>query len=465
MYLREIHIRNLKLLRDLRLSFTTPSGEPRMWTVIVGENGLCKTSILQAIALAASGPDRANQLADIPSLPDRRHPDERLEIAASFEFGPLPEGRTRPYPRWGGEPGQPPRFLRSRLVLEPGWKVFVGSSDYGDASARAQTDLDPERSADPGPLREARAVGMPWWFVAGYGVNRRLPKPHGVARPDDPTLSRLDSLFDGAPILGTGFADILQDIGIDPRRYAEMLSDALFRRSRLLPRVRGLELRGRGGVKSAADLVEAHRFELRSGSSTIKLPATWLSHGYQGLISWIADLIGQLLADTSMSGTLVDPSEMSGLVLIDEIDLHLHPSWQAELVPKLKKVFPRMQFVVTTHSPLVLPGFAKDEIVRLGRNRDGDVIARRSGESPALMTGSELYEEFFGIDRLYPTDLGEAVQRYGLLANDPGRSDAEEEEMIALRKKLRAAEVEPEWEPVSRTRTREGRPAKRARGR
>ncbi|AGP34664.1 hypothetical protein BE04_35310 [Sorangium cellulosum] len=471
MYLREIHIRNLKLLRDLRLSFASSSGEPRMWTVIVGENGLCKTSILQAIALAASGPDRANQLADIPSLPDRRHPDEPLDIAASFAFGPLPEGRSRTYPGWGDKLGQPPKFLRSRLSLAPGWKVFVGSSDYGDPSAHPREHLEPARSADPGPLREARAIGAPWWFVAGYGVNRRLPKPHGAARPDDPTLSRLDSLFDGAPILGTGFADILQDLGIEPSRYAEMLSDALFRRSRLLPRVRGLELRRRGAVKSAADLVEAHRFELRSGSSTFTLPATWLSHGYQGLISWIADLIGQIVADTQMLadkskyGTLVDPAEKSGLVLIDEIDLHLHPSWQAELVPKLKKVFPRMQFVVTTHSPLVLPGFAKDEIIRLGRNRDGDVIARKTGESPALMTGSELYEEFFGIDRLYPTDLGEAAQRYGLLANDPGRSDAEEQEMVALREKLRAADVEPEWEPVSRTRVSEKRPARKARGR
>ncbi|WP_437648756.1 hypothetical protein [Sorangium sp. So ce362] len=55
--------------------------------------------------------------------------DEPLDIAASFAFGPLPEGRSRSYPRWGGKPDQPPKFLRSRLFLEPGWKVFVGSSD------------------------------------------------------------------------------------------------------------------------------------------------------------------------------------------------------------------------------------------------------------------------------------------------------------------------------------------------
>jgi hypothetical protein len=113
----------------------------------------------------------------------------------------------------------------------------------------------------------------------------------------------------------------------------------------------------------------------------------------------------------------------------------------------------------------VLPGFAKEEIVRLGRNRDGDVIVRKTGESPALMTGSELYEEFFGIDRLYPTDLGEAVQRYGLLANDPDRSDAEEQEMLGLREKLRAADVEPVWEPVPRATRQEARPAKKGRGR
>src|SRR5262249_3545187 len=163
-----------------------------------------------------------------------------------------------------------------------------------------------------------------------------------------------------------------------------------------------------------------------------------LSHGYQGLISWVADLIGQVFLEAERP---VDLNEMGGLVLIDEIDLHLHPTWQAELVPKLKKIFPRIQFVVTTHSPMVLSGFAEEEILRLEHNREGDVVVRKAEESPALMTGSELYEEFFGIDRLYPSDLGEALQRYGEIANDPDRSDAEEHEMLELRERLKAANV------------------------
>lgn len=71
MYLRHLTLRNLKLARALDLDFTR-RGAPRPFTVFVGENGRCKTALLQAIALAASGPDRANQLADAQTLPDVR---------------------------------------------------------------------------------------------------------------------------------------------------------------------------------------------------------------------------------------------------------------------------------------------------------------------------------------------------------------------------------------------------------
>lgn len=94
MHVRALHVENVKLLRDFQLSFLRGK-EPRMWTVLIGENGLCKTTVLQAIALAASGPDRASQLADVRSLLDVRRrllPDWMLKkegtasISAEFEF-------------------------------------------------------------------------------------------------------------------------------------------------------------------------------------------------------------------------------------------------------------------------------------------------------------------------------------------------------------------------------------------
>src|SRR5512140_2893317 len=86
MYITRLHVKNVKLMRDLELSFSH-EGKPRMWTVFVAENGACKTTLLQTIALAASGHERANQLADVPTLPDLRQPTETARISAIFEFG------------------------------------------------------------------------------------------------------------------------------------------------------------------------------------------------------------------------------------------------------------------------------------------------------------------------------------------------------------------------------------------
>lgn len=147
---------------------------------------------------------------------------------------------------------------------------------------------------------------------------------------------------------------------------------------------------------------------------------------------------------------LVEAAEMEGLVLIDEIDLHLHPRWQVRLIPALKRVFPKLQFIATTHSPMVLPGLERDEVLVLRQDEHGDVVARNLDQAPALMTGSEIYETFFGLDRLYPDQLGEDMRRYGYIAGDPARTDDEERELHELRERLRRAHADPGWEPVAR---------------
>ncbi|MCU0682504.1 MAG: AAA family ATPase, partial [Polyangiaceae bacterium] len=216
MYLRKLRVRNIKLLRDVEIDFT----RPRMWTTVIGENGLCKTTLLQAIALAASGPDRANQLANVPFLHDARRRDERAEIEAEFGFGERMHA-TREYPGLSSKPEQAPR-LESRLWLEPGWKVFQGSSRYLDT---------PPTSPEHDPLREARAKDLPGWFVGGYGTTRALPKGLPGGRPDEFVVGRLDTLFDRGSLLATNFSRLA------PRKLAlifESIVSLLFS-SELLP--------------------------------------------------------------------------------------------------------------------------------------------------------------------------------------------------------------------------------------
>jgi hypothetical protein len=430
MYVRELRVQNVKLLRDVRVSFLR-GGQPRLWTVLVGENGLGKTALLQAIALAASGRDRANQLANVLSFPDIRHRDRPAIVEASFTFGAGGHAE-REYPGLSQRPGSPP-VLRSTLTIPAGHGTFLGASDYG-------TPL-----AGQDPLAEARSLGLPRWFVAGYGVDRRLPEPMFGPKLTDPVRQRLEPLFDKGPIVGTGFADLFgEERG---REYARCLQGALLRHEDLLPRVDALELRGRGGVTSAEALIEAHRFGFAAGPQVIKVPATWLSQGYQATIAWIADVVGQQFWD---GGAVLQAEEMEGLVLIDEIDLHLHPRWQRGLVPALKATFPRLQFVVTTHSPMVLPGLERDEVLRVELDDQGDFHLLTGAETPAGMTGSELYEEFFGLNHRFPARVGEALERYGFLSGNPYRTDEEEAEMQRLRQELGQASLLPQWEPIPR---------------
>lgn len=427
MYLRSLKVTEVKLLRDLELDFTRPDGTPRKWTVLLGENGTCKTTILQAIAMAATGYVRANQLADASSLPNRRS-DGSATIEAAFEFG-VHQHQQREYPGLEQKPNAPPRVL-SRLSIGEGHVIIKGSSRYENL----EVSLD--------PIEEARARNLPLWFVAGYGTSRRLPLPMESERAGDQILARLNPLFDRGRLIGTGFADLLSD----PLAYVQLLKTA-FIDSGLLPQVSNLELRGRGGVVSSSHLVESHRFDFRVGSEEVRLPATWLSQGYQSTIAWVADLVGQVFLE---AGGPVELDHVEGLVLIDELDLHLHPRWQVELVRTLKRVFPRVQFIATTHSPMILPGLSADEVVLLRQNAEGAVVPQTFSTSPAELTATQIYREFFGVTQLFPGELGALLNRYTYLVGDALRSDADQLELEEIAQRLAASGNDPGWIAVPR---------------
>jgi hypothetical protein len=440
MYLTQLHIRNLKLLRDFSLGFTDEHGKPRMWTVIIGENGTGKTSILQAIAMASAGALNVNDLVqNVSSLRDKRAPQSTVSIDAQFV---LDGGKrsSRPYP---GYPGRKPVgdvLLQSTVELPPERSNLSARSSY--AGVKAAVD----------PLMEARSMDAKLWFVAAYGVHRFLPGD-ATWRPslERPSVDRLRPVFRPVNLIGTAFANIL------PSKkaliYSRALRDTLFGDKGLLPGFKDLELRGKGGVRSGPALQERHRFVQGLPSGDLKLAASWLSHGYQSTIAWIADLVGHILWEARLDDDL-SSHDMEGLVLIDELDLYLHPRWQRAIIQALKGTFPRIQFVATTHSPLALVGLRpdQDEIVRLfidpktGDVRQLDMKQGRPHEpDPRLMTGSEIYRTYFGIDRFYPEHLGELLREHRYLAADPTRSDEDERRLDEIETKLRGEGVAPDF--------------------
>jgi hypothetical protein len=423
MYLKSLRVKNVRLLAEQEFSFVDAHGAPRLWTVILGDNGLCKSTILQSIALAALGPKLASSvMRDAQGLRSEDRKKETASIDACF---------SRPAER--GSDGIDGEALNVRLRIEPDRHDFV--TDESTAGAAEHLDT----------IRARRAKG---WFAVGYGVGRFLPRPGEVALPLDPTIDRIEGLFDVRhKMLGTDFYEALQAKRLGTQ-FSRVLREILLEKDAqgepLLPWLSGVELRGHGGVDSLSKLLETNRFSLDVGGRGLKLRATALSDGYQGMLAWITDLLGHAFLEFGRS---TRPDELQGLVLLDEIDLHLHPTWQRRLVPLLKRIFPRLQFIVTTHSPLVLAGFEREEVIRLTLE-GSEVRQEGQGLEPGMLTASEILTNYFDVRHAGRPELIEKERRYVELKAARSLPRRQRTELDRLEQELRPYRISPEREEL-----------------
>lgn len=109
----------------------------------------------------------------------------------------------------------------------------------------------------------------------------------------------------------------------------------------------------------------------------VNLPLGALSDGYRAYIGLVGDLIYHLHRSCPPRSEL---TSLPGLVLVDDIDLHLHPSWQRHVVPRLASTFPRLQFVLTSHSPLVTGTLQSENIFLMEADGDGPSQVRQITE-------------------------------------------------------------------------------------
>jgi len=117
--------------------------------------------------------------------------------------------------------------------------------------------------------------------------------------------------------------------------------------------------------------IQRHPLAMLIDKNGISLNIRQLSQGEQSLLALVADITRRLVL---LNPSLDDPLQGNGIVLIDEIDLHLHPKWQQSVIPNLLKTFPNIQFIVTTHSPQVLSTVNSKCIRRLKQNEEQKII-------------------------------------------------------------------------------------------
>ncbi len=165
------------------------------------------------------------------------------------------------------------------------------------------------------------------------------------------------------------------------------------------------------------------------------LPLADLSDGYRSMVRLAADIAYRAIKLNSHLGE--DAVALTkGIVLIDEIDMHLHPTWQKRIVADLKRAFPNIQFIATTHSPFIVQSLAHNELINLDGREMAENPSERNLIDNALYMGveSEKSIEFDNKEKLaaeYIIELSKAIENKQNLSSNLSVKLDELDELIA----------------------------------
>ena len=168
----------------------------------------------------------------------------------------------------------------------------------------------------------------------------------------------------------------------------------------------------------------------------LRVPLEHLSDGYQSVVALSTDLMISLL----QQWPTVDAAE--GTVLIDELGAHLHPRWRMRIVTSLRQVFPRVQFICSTHDPLCLRGLGDGEVVVVKRDEVGAIVAVTDLPPVAgLRVDQLLTSEHFGLNSTIDPELDALFAEYYLLKAKPHPTAADRRRTQELHARLDGLEA------------------------
>ena len=269
-------------------------------------------------------------------------------------------------------------------------------------------------------------------IIYAYGANRRrTPSGLTAESSDDPT----QTLFDDDATLRNPEEWLLQN-ELVANTTSPLQDKAKWQRERVL----GILTRILPGIDEIR--VSSHTTPNQQVRASVEVhgPDGWipfwaLGLGYRTMTAWIVDLSSRLF---ERYGELEDPLSGPAVCLIDEIDLHLHPRWQRDLITRLSTLFPRTQFIATAHSPLIVQAAPDANIVVLRRRGGGVVIDNAPRSVRKWRIDQILTSELFDLPSARPPELDAWISERDAILAKAELTDQDQERLTELREHLGA---------------------------
>lgn len=386
MFLKSLRLENIRCFKHAEIDFDRAGGDNRKWTVLLGENGTGKSTVLRSIALVTAGSDALFELVGDPDDWIGQFGDTARIVA---------EVETK---------SEKLRELTLEFIRGEGASPFV---------SRSMKTVD--------RLNDALEHTTRNYQVFGYGSSRRLAdrglsgKGRGMRHKRAQAVA---TLFDRNAELNPLESWAMQ---LDYRSDGEQLDTVRQVLSDFLP-----ELTFSHIDKEAEALI----FKTRDG--TVRLDQ--LSDGYQNVAAWVGDLLYQI---TEIFEDRARPLEARGLLIIDEVDLHLHPKWQRRLLDFLDDQLPNMQLVVTSHAVMTAQQTPEGALFYSVRRGDAPPeIVAFEGDPGKLLLNQLVMTEAFGHLNDESVDVETAKDRYRALHRKQDKDDDDLKEMKRIAKKI-----------------------------
>lgn len=414
MFLKSIVLRNFRCFSDLKVSFNN------RLTVIVGNNGAGKSTVLEAATIAAGTFTSAMDGLTNYGIKKSDAHYKYFDLGSNVDVQPQFPVEITAIGDIDGE--------------EKTWSRTLNSAKGRGSFASAKQLTAVVETCQERMRRGDKDLRLP--IISYYGTGR-LWDQHREKKSD--TFEKNNR--------SNGYIDSLDGAANDKlmMKWFQKMTMQQLQRGHEIPEFTAVRMAMEQVFSSITGFSDVQvQFNLDTGDIDIiyfdknnehlRIPVSQLSDGYKCTISLIADIAYRMAI---LNPQLLDDvlTKTEGIVLIDEIDLHLHPTWQKRILKDLMSIFPKVQFVVSTHAPEVINSVKRDSIVILKDNvvlsaadetygKDANTILREiMGVSARPDDVKILFEQFYEL-----LDKGEWTRAESIIEQleaEIGNNDAE----------------------------------------